>query len=82
MLSVAVYFSLIVFVLPDAYLSNEQLTPQPNFQINQSDREISLGTSFRIDIVSENIGEYGDIHILSTAFPTLETLDGIVDIVT
>ena len=81
-LSVAIYFSLTVFVLPDAYLSNEQLTPQPNFQINQSDREISLGSSFRIDIVSQNIGEYGDIHILSTAFPTLEILDGVVDIVT
>ena len=81
-LSLAIYFSLTVFVLPEAYLSNEQLTPQPLFQLSLSDNEISLGNSFRIDIVSENKGDYGDIHILSTSFPTLERLDGIVDITT
>ena len=79
---VVFYFSLTVFVLPNAYLSNEQLIPQPNFQTTVSDDEISLGDSFRIDIVSQNVGEYGDIHILSTSFPTLELLDGVVDIVT
>ena len=81
-ISVIFYFSLTLFVLPDAYLSNEQLTPQPNFQINVSSDEISLGDSFTVDIVSENVGEYGDIHILSTAFPTLDMLDGVVEITT
>ena len=79
---VVFYFSLTVFILPDVYLSNEQLIPQPYFQASLSDDEISFGDSFRIDIVSQNIGEYGDIHILSTAFPTLEKLDGVVDITT
>ena len=81
-MSVIFYFSLTVFVLPDTYLSNEQLIPQPNFQINLSDNVISLGDSFTVDIVSGNVGEYGDIHILSTAFPTLDVVDNVVDITT
>ena len=81
-ISIAFYFSLTVFILPDAYLSNEQLIPKPNFQASLSTEEITLGDSFRLDIISQNVGDYGDIHILSTAFPTLETLDGVVDIVT
>ena len=81
-ISVVFYFSLTVFVLPDAYLSNEQLTPQPIIQASLSDDQISLGDSFRLDIVSQNIGDYGDIHVLSVAFPTLKKLDGMVDIVT
>ena len=81
-ISLVVYFTLAVFVLPEAYLSNEQLTPQPIIQVSLSDDEISIGDSFRIDVVSENKGDYGDIHILSTAFPTLERLDGVVDITT
>ena len=80
--SVAIYFSLTVFVLPDVYLSNDQLVPQPKFQVSLSDNDISLGDSFQLDIVSENIGEYGDIHILSTSFPTLDRLDNVVDITT
>ena len=81
-ISVVIYFSLTVFILPDAYLSNEQLIPQPTFQAVLSDDEISLGDSVRIDISSQNVGDYGDIHVLSVAFPTLKKLDGIVDIVT
>ena len=81
-ISFAIYFSLTVFILPEVYLSNEQLSPQPIFQVTISDDEISLGESFRVDIISENIGDYGDIHILSTSFPTLKNLDGIVDITT
>jgi len=68
--------------LPEKYLSNEQLVPQPYFEVILSDSEISLGDSFRLSIVSENRGDYGDIHILSTAFPTLSEIDEIVEIVT
>ena len=80
--SVVFYFSLTVFVLPDVYLSNEQLIPQPIIQASLSDDEISLGGSFSLDIVSQNVGDYGDIHILSAAFPSLETLDAVVYITT
>jgi len=79
---IVLYFSLTVFILPEKYLSNEQLVPQPYFEAILSDSEISLGDSFRLSIVSENRGDYGDIHILSTAFPTLSEIEGTVEIVT
>ncbi len=78
---IVIYFILTVLLLPVHYLSNEQLAPQPYFEVILSESEISLGESFRLDIVSENIGDYGDIHIVSTAFPDLIELDS-VEIVT
>ncbi|MDH3486602.1 MAG: hypothetical protein OEL82_00980 [Nitrosopumilus sp.] len=68
--------------MPEKYLSNEQLVPQPYFEVILSNSEISLGDSFQLSIVSENRGDYGDIHILSTSFPTLSEIEGIVEIVT
>lgn len=79
---IILYFGLTIFILPQKYLSNEQLVPQPYFEVILSDSEISLGDSFRLSIVSENRGDYGDIHILSTAFPTLSEIEGVVEIVT
>ena len=81
-ISVLIYFSLTVFVLPPIFLSNDQLIPQAFFEVTLSDSEISLGESFRFSLVSENKGQYGDIHIVSAAFPDLEKLDGIVELVT
>ena len=79
---IILYFSLTVFILPEKYLSTEQLVPQPYFEVILSDTEIFLGDSFRLSIVSENRGDYGDIHILSTAFPNLSEINGVVEIVT
>ncbi len=79
---IIVYFSLTVFILPEKYLSNEQLVPQPYFEVVLSDSGVSLGDSFRLSITSENQGDYGDIHILSTSFPTISKIDGIVEIAT
>ena len=80
--SLVVYFSLTVFILPPVFLSNEQLISQAFFESSVSESEISLGDSFRFSLVSENKGQYGDIHIVSTAFPDLDTLDDVVEIVT
>ena len=79
---IILYFSLTVFILPERYLLTEQLIPQPYFEVILSDTEILLGDSFRLSIVSENRGDYGDIHILSTAFPNLSEIKGVVEIVT
>ncbi|WP_371504829.1 hypothetical protein [Nitrosopumilus adriaticus] len=68
--------------MPERYLSNEQLVPRPYFEVVMSDSDIFLGDSFRLNIVSENRGDYGDIHILSTSFPTISKIDGIVEIAT
>jgi hypothetical protein len=80
--SLTAYFGLTVFILPEQYMSHEKLISQPHFDAKISDREISLGESFRLDIVTENRGEYGDIHILSTAFPDLAEAGNVVNIVT
>ena len=79
----AVYFVLTIFVLPENYLSNDQLVPKPYLETNLSDTEITLGESFDFGIFSKNIGDYGDIHIVSVAFPYLHTIeDDIVKITT
>ena len=80
--SITIYFTLTVFILPEQYLSNEQLNPQPYFEVELSESEISLGESFRLGIISENRGDYGDIHIVSVAFPDLNEIDEVVDIIT
>lgn len=74
------YFALTLFVLPEMYISNEQLIPQPYFEGRLSNTEISLGDSFRLGIESENKGEYGDIHIVSTSFPDLQEIGDQVQI--
>ena len=72
------YFALTVFILPEQYMSNEKLISQPYFNVKISENDISLGESFRLDIITENKGEYGDIHILSTAFPDLTSIEEAV----
>ena len=76
------YFILTLFVLPEQFLSTEQLVPQPYLEVELSNSDISLGNSFRLDIVSENRGDYGDIHIVSVAFPDLVEISEIVKIAT
>jgi len=76
------YFVLTLFILPEQFLSTEQLVSQPYLDIDLSASEISLGDSFRLDIISENRGDYGDIHIVSVAFPDLSEIDDVVNIAT
>lgn len=79
--SLTIYFGLTIFALPENFLQKEQLSPSPYFDVEISSQEINLGDSFRIKIESENIGDYGDIHIVSVAFPTIQTAEDIVHIV-
>ena len=76
------YFLLTVFILPSEFLMTEQLIPQPIFEAILSETEIKLGDSFRLDIVSKNIGDYADIHIVSVGFPDLNEIDDVVKIAT
>jgi len=78
----SLYFILTIFVLPSEFLMTEQLVPEPAFQSTLSDSEITLGDSFRLDIVSVNNGDYADIHIVSVAFPDLTKINDIVKIAT
>lgn len=75
------YFAMTVFVLPEKFLEKEQFSPSPYLEAELSSSEIKLGESFRLSTISENKGDYGDIHIVSASFPTLSDIDGIVRIV-
>jgi len=76
-----IYFVMSIFVLPEQFLEKEQLISQPYFEAKLSKSEISLGESTSLEIKSKNIGEYGDIHIVSTAFPDIDNTDSIIKIV-
>lgn len=69
------------YVLPEKFLAKEQFTPSPNVEVQISKSQIKLGESFRISTISENTGDYGDIHIVSIAFPTLSEIDDLIKIV-
>ena len=76
-----VYFSMTVFILPEHYSSKEQFVPVPYVEAELSATEVRLGESFQLSIYSENRGDYGDIHILSTSFPTVQNIEDVVEIV-
>ena len=76
----SLYFILTVFILPSEFLMTEQLVPEPYFAATISENNITLGDSFRFDIVSVNNGDYADIHIVSVAFPDLTMVDDVVKI--
>ena len=78
----SIYFILSVFILPPEFLMTEQLVPEPVFEAVLSETDIELGDSFRLDIVSENTGDYADIHIVSVGFPNLTEINNVVKIAT
>ncbi|WP_316505707.1 hypothetical protein [Nitrosopumilus sp.] len=79
-ISILIYFVLTVSVLPQNFLSNEQFVPQPYLEATLSESQIFLGDSFTLDIISGNKGDYGDIHIVSVAFPDLTEINDVVEI--
>ena len=81
-ISIFLYFLLTVFVFPSEFLMTEQLIPQPIFEATLLENQINLGDSFRLEIVSKNIGDYADIHIVSVGFPDLTEIDDVVKIAT
>ena len=76
------YFVLTIFVFPSEFLLTEQLVPQPVFEAVLSETTIVVGDSFRLSTISENTGDYADIHIVSISFPDLTEIDDVVKIAT
>jgi hypothetical protein len=71
---VGFYLVLSLAVFPPLYLSKEMPVPQPYFEVTISNHSISLGESFDVSIFSKNIGDYGDIHILSVGLPSVDKI--------
>ncbi|MEE9241812.1 MAG: hypothetical protein V3U12_01475, partial [Nitrosopumilaceae archaeon] len=80
-ISLGIYFVLGIYVLPEQYITRPQSEPQATLMVHLADSEISLGSSFEVEMISENIGDMADILILSIAFPNLEEIDDEIKIV-
>jgi len=78
---IGVYLVLSLVVFPPFYLSKEIPTPQPYFEVTISNPSISLGDSFDMNVFSKNIGDYGDIHILSIGFPSIDKITNEVKVI-
>lgn len=78
---IGVYLVLSLVVFPQIYLSKEILDPQAYFDVKISNDSIPLGESFNVNIFSKNIGDYGDIHILSIGFPSLDKITDEVKVI-
>ena len=78
---VGVYLVLSLVVFPPLYLSKEIPNPQSYFEVKISNPSLTLGESFDVSIFSKNIGDYGDIHILSIGFPSLEKITDEVKVI-
>ena len=80
-IALGIYFVLGLYVLPEQYIMRPQAEPQATLKVQLSESEISLGSSFEVEMISENIGDMADILILSIAFPNLEEIDDGIKIV-
>ena len=67
----AVYFGMVLLVIPHEYSNVKTLEPNPSFIAKISSNRITLGDSFDIVIDSSNYHDMADIQIMSVAFPTL-----------
>lgn len=78
---IGIYLVSSLVVFPQIYLSKEILDPQAYFDVTISNDSILLGESFNVNIFSKNIGDYGDIHILSIGFPSLDKITDEVKVI-
>lgn len=78
--SLVIYFSLTLFLLPPNFLEKQNLVPQPTLDVKLEKSKINLGESFEIKITSNNIGDPADIQIVSIQFPNLKEIGNIVKI--
>jgi len=78
---IGVYLVLSLVAFPLFYLSKEIPDPQAYFDVKISNSTISLGGSFNVNIFSKNIGDYGDIHILSIGFPSLDKITDEIKVI-
>lgn len=69
------YFVSVLYLVPGLYSEKSRDVPSPLFDVSLSNSTVRLGESFRIDVVSENVGDYGDIHIVSVGFPNMTGID-------
>lgn len=79
--SLAVYFSFSIIILPILYSRLPKFNPIPVLiNVNLSSSVGRLGKTFLLTIMAENQGDSADVQIVSISFPNLTQMDGLVQI--
>jgi hypothetical protein len=79
--SLAIYFSLSIYILPKMYLSMSRLKPVPILtNVKISSLEVRVGKSFNISLIGSNQGNSADFQVISVGFPNLTLTDGFVQV--
>ena len=81
LVGLAVYFGMVLFVIPHEYSNVKTLEPNPSFTAKISSDHIILGDSFRLVVDSDNSNDVADIQIMSIAFPNMTQIGNKVQIV-
>jgi hypothetical protein len=76
--SLAAYFALSAYVIPQSYSSSEPPRPEPIVTgVSLSASEVALGQTFTISTMVTNRGDQSDVQVVSVGFPNLTRTDGI-----
>src|SRR6187551_2863524 len=76
-LSLAIYFLVSIYILPNLYVRIPKPSPAPVISnTNISVPKIHLGKTFYFGVTAENAGDNADIQIISVAFPNLTRIHG------
>lgn len=75
--SLALYFSLSLYVFPQLYLIEPRRPEAVITNVNLSTSEVELGETFTISVAGTNRGEEADMQIVSVGFPNLTRSDSI-----
>ncbi|MFL6345188.1 MAG: hypothetical protein ACJ71A_07065, partial [Nitrososphaeraceae archaeon] len=76
-LSLAIYFLVSIYILPNLYVRIPKPSPAPVISnTNISVPKIHLGKTFYFSVAAENVGDNADIQIISVAFPNLTRIHG------
>jgi hypothetical protein len=79
--SLAIYFSLSIYIFPKIYLSMSTLKPVPILtNVNISKLQVPVGTPFNISFIGSNQGNSADVQIISVAFPNLTRTNDFVQV--
>jgi hypothetical protein len=76
--SLAAYFALSAYVIPQSYSSSEPPRPEPIVTgVSLSASEVALGQTFTISTMVTNRGDQSDVQVVSVGFPNITSTDGI-----
>lgn len=80
-ISLIIYYSLSIFIIPQFYLSSSEVKSQPVITAAKlSASKVVVGESFDLTITAMNNGDTADMQVVSLSFPNITSIDSIVKI--